>query len=400
VPPTIGSPGVAVAKIRYATTMGTWANGGAAVITVTPAGTTDTQSFLPGSSAGNATIQIDALDANGAILATATLTLSVTAGASAALSPQAIITLQSNVTVLAPSTGTTQSTATLTAKVSDGANPPQPVGGASVLFQLINSTGTGETISPVVTTTNTGAVAGFPAGTAQAIYTAGTSTTQNSAVRASIVGNPAASAVLNITVGGTAGSIAIGPSSKILVDPTNTYYQLPVTVFVTDSTGASVSGAVVSLSLWPEYYFKGYRNALCVAQYASAVLFPNEDKNKNLVLDAGEDIDGPGGDSGSGVLCPSGPVPSGSSLCGTPDGVLWPPLAAAGSLPTSVTTDANGRATFNWSYLKQYADWVTARLTATTLVQGSQSTASTLINLVPAATDVVSPCSLPNSPFN
>jgi hypothetical protein len=157
----------------------------------------------------------------------------------------------------------------------------------------------------------------------------------------------------------------------------DTAYQLPVTVMVSDSNGNAVSGAVVSLSLWPTKYYKGTRVA-CVATISATKL--NEDINSNLVLDAGEDVDGPGG---------------------LVDGVLWPAQAAAGTIPPTVTTDVSGLATFNWVYLKQYADWVTAKLTASTLVQGSQSTASILIDLIPLATDVnPTACPLPPSPFN
>lgn len=382
VPATIG--GVTVANVRYATTLGSWLSSSAAIATSAISGPgANSQTFVPGNFAGNATVQIDALSGSGTVLASATLTLSITASTASATT----ITLQSNSTVIPPSSGTTQSTATLTAYVTDGANP---VGGAPVLFQLLKSTGSGESISPVVATTNTVAAAGVAPGYAQATYTAGTlSTTQNNQVRASIVGatGAASSAVLNITVGGTAGSIAIGASTTVGVDTSNTYYTLPLTLFVTDSSGAAVSGAVVSLSLWPTYYYKGTRTATCVATYIGGA-FANEDTNKNLVLDSGEDIDGPGGAS---LTTP---------FYGPADGKLWPALAAAGAIPTSVTTDTNGRATFTWSYLKEYANWISATISATTRVSGSESTASTLLPLMPLASDIASPCALPASPFN
>jgi hypothetical protein len=384
--------------------MGTWQSGGLPVLTVARTGATDTQSFVPGANAGNASVQIDALSSSGAVLATANLIFSITAPATAALTASGTISLQSNVTGLAPSSGSTQSTATLTATVTDGGSAPQPVGGAAVLFQLVNSTGTGETISPVVTMTSTGVappvVPGapqpivLPPGQAQAIFTAGSSNTQYNQIKASIVGatGPASSALLTLTVGGTAGSIAFGVSSGILSDLTKTYYNLPVTVFVTDSRGASVSGAVVSLSLWPKSYIKGYRsNTLCGITWVGPFL--NEDTNRNLILDAGEDGDGPGGF----------PLPLTSAVTpykGVPDVQLWPSLASAGAVPATVTTDANGRATFTWSYLKQYADWLKATLTATTRVQGTESIASTDISLVSSAEDNVTPCPLPHSPFN
>jgi hypothetical protein len=356
---------------------------GQKVCTVTYTGTTDTKTFVPGANAGNATVQFDALNAAGAIVSTATITLSITSPAANASK----ITLQSNVAVLPPSAGTTQSTATLTATVLDATN--NPVGGAPVLFELVNSTGSGETISPVVSTTNTTS----PMGQAKAIFTAGTSTTLNSSVRASIVGLAAASAVQSIVVGGTVGSIAIGPGNKMTAVNLDTAYQLPVTIMVSDSNGNAVSGAVVTLSLWPTKFRQGFRTAACVA---FGMEYPNEDLNSNLVLDPGEDIYGPGGATVGGTLV----APTYTYTTGTPDGALWPPQAAAGSIPATVTTDASGIATFNWVYLKQYANWLVVRLTATTQVQGSQSSASSLLELTPLVSDVASPCTLPNSPFN
>ena len=388
VPTTINT--VSVSKVRYSTTIGTWNATNSAVLTVTPSGSTDIESFHPGSNAGNATVQVDALDVSNNVLSTATVIFSITAAANTA----ANITLQSNATVIAPSAGTTQSTATLDAFVTDASN--NPVGGAAVLFQLIKTTGTGESVTPVVVTTNTGGVAGFPAGHVQATYTAGTSTTQNNQVRASLVATPAASAVLGITVGGTAGSVSLNPSIAVTSDASNTYYTLPVTVFVTDSTGAAVNGAVVTLKLWPAYYLKGIRNTatglVCLPLYSGG-LFPNEDVNKNLVLDVGEDVDGPGGYANGG----SGPY---GAWYGAPDGALWPAPAQAGSIPTSVTTNSSGLATFNWTYGKLYADWIKANITATTQVNGTESTASLPIYLRPASADITSPCHLYDSPFN
>jgi protocatechuate 3,4-dioxygenase beta subunit len=386
-------PATGVASIRYATTLGSWLQvptqagcntAGQKVCTVSVTGTTDTKTFVPGINAGNATVQFDALNAAGTVVSTASITLSITAPASTASK----ISLQSNVSVLAPSAGTTQSTATLTATVLDATN--NPVGGAPVLFELVNSTGTGESISPVIATTNSST----PMGQAKATFTAGTSTTLNSSVRATIVGT-AFSATQNIVVGGSVGSIAIGPSNKMTAVNFDTAYQLPVTIMVSDSNGNAVSGAVVSLSLWPTAYYKGTRTTGCIA-VTGGVSFANEDLNSNLVMDAGEDIDGPGGLTSATVLG----VTTYTYGRGVADGALWPSQAAAGSIPATVTTDASGIATFNWIYLKQYANWLQVRLSASTQVQGSQSTASTLLPLTPLAADVVSPCTLPDSPFN
>ena len=79
--------------------------------------------------------------------------------------------------------------------------------------------------------------------------------------------------------------------------------------------------------------------------------------------------------------------------------MLTPPNSSAGVLPTTVTTDSSGIASFNLTYLKQSAAWVTVRVRAKAYVQGSESTSSFTFTLPVEQTDVTS-CSLPDSPFN
>lgn len=384
VPATIGTS--TVASIRYATSLGTWQGNASNVMTVTRTGATDTQTFLTGSNAGNANVQVDALDATGTAITSTSFVFSISAPSNTAAS----IGLQSNLSVLQPSVGTNLSTATFTAIVKDGAANPNPVGGANVLFELVNSTGTGESISPVIVTTGAN-------GQAQTTYTAGTSpTTQGAGVKATIVGTTI-SATAPITVGGQATSVSLGASTTIGVNASNTAYTLPVTVIVSDSTGARVSGAVVSLSLWPENYYKGTRDLACKASAFGP--FKNEDINSNLILDAGEDIDGPGAPH---VLANPNAIPpiAESYGYGAPDGILWPAPSTAGTIPSTVTTGIDGTATFSWTYLKQYANWVDARIRATLQVQGSQATTNIILPLKPLASDISTPCAMPNSPFN
>jgi hypothetical protein len=377
---TVSTPatinGTAVANIRYATTLGTWLSGGLKTLTVSRSGAIDTQTFVPGAIAGNANIQIDALSGAGVVLATAKTLFALSASAASAAS----IFLQSNVYVLAPSSGGTNSVATLTATVTNISN--NAVAGASVLFELVNPTGSGEQIDSVVVSTNS-------SGVAQSVFTAGTlSTIQTSTIRASVIGSAVAPSDINITVGGTAGSVAIGTSTTITSVNSDTAYQLPVTVMVTDSNGNAVSGATVSLSLWGQSYHKGYRAAVSPCTASWDFSYVNEDLNENLILDAGEDVDGP---NGNPPVTPPG--------LGAPDGALWPPSPAAGSIPATVATGSDGTATFNWIYLKSYASWITARMRASVNVQGSEATSTTTIVLTPSKADVDG-CVLPHSPFN
>ncbi|MES1981239.1 MAG: Ig-like domain-containing protein [Pseudomonadota bacterium] len=376
---------VNVNKIRFSTTLGTWQSSGSQVKTVTFATAgTYTQTFVAGVNAGNANVQIDALDTNGAVISTATLVLSLSASAASATN----ITLQSSATAIVPSTGTTSSTAKLFAMVTD--INTNPVANAAVLFQLVNPSGGGEQISPVVVMTGDGT--NGIAGQALSTFTAGTtSTNQNSQIQASVIGASGVQATTNIAVGGTAGSIAVGTSTTITSNTDNTFYLLPVTVMVSDASGHAVSGATVTVSIWPLYYYKGTRAANCAVTFVGG-RYNNEDKNENLILDTlptPEDIDGPGG------------IANPTAYLGTPDNKLWPPSSSAGTVPSNIVTAADGTATFNWSYLKQYANWIDVRLRATTTVAGTEAVTETIINLAPSAADAgTNPCPLPSSPFN
>jgi hypothetical protein len=97
--------------------------------------------------------------------------------------------------------------------------------------------------------------------------------------------------------------------------------------------------------------------------------------NKNGILDAGEDTNH--------------------------NGKLEPGIPAA-VIPTNLTTDANGYATFKIRYGKNYAFWVDTVVTATALVSGTESTRSVPFSLQVLSSDVTNAAvSPPNqvSPF-
>lgn len=376
-----------VTNVRFTASLGSWQSSGTKSQTVafTAAGNY-TQTFVAGTSAGIANVQVDVLDASGAVLSSAQTVLSLSASAANASQ----ISLQANVSSISPSTGSISSTATLTATVRDASN--NPVGNAPVLFELVNPTGSGEQVIPVTVMTAATQANGVAVGQAQSTFIAGTQpTNQGLQIRASIVGT-AISGTTTITVGGVAGSIAIGTSSSIASVNGDTSYQLPVTVIVTDSAGVAVPGAVVSLSLWPESYNKGTRNAVtCAVAYDTTTGFDNEDTNRNLILDGGEDVDGPGGHG------------AGTPFYGAADGVLWPQSSAAGSVPQTVTTGSDGSASFNWTYLKDYASWLKVRMQARTTVQGTEATSVSIVTLPTSGADTYNILFCPlrlTSPFN
>jgi hypothetical protein len=284
--------------------------------------------------------------------------------------------LQSDVSVLGLSTGGIGKTTTLRATVwTSLATGNQPVGNAPVAFSIANPTGGGEFVSPVVAYTDA-------AGLATATFTSGTASSGAAGVtiNAQVAGSgpPALTAPpISIVIGGTAGSVVIGMGSKITVLNTTTY-ALPMSVLVADSDGNPVPGAIVSLGLWPAQYSSGVwfldaspTEGEPYAPYITGT-FNNEDVNQNLIRDPGEDLNG--------------------------DGSLTPPNSAAGTVPATVTTAANGVANFDLVYLKGSAVWIRDRIRATTLALGTETSSSITFTL-PAEKTEYEAGDLPNSPY-
>lgn len=433
------------ANVRFATTLGEWDNGGNKIINKAVA-SGRASAFLSSGDAGVATVQVSDADNPGT---SDTITIAFSAPPVQASQ----IALQASATVVAPSTGTTKNTVTLTATVKNAAD--QVVGGAPVAFSIINPTGGGESLSPVIVYTN-------DFGVAQSTFTSGSLSSggQGVTVEAEVVGTGITDDV-QIIIGGTAGSVVIGRSTKIESVNQNTAYKLPMSVLVLDSNGNPVPGAIVSLGTWPVNYavggwaVNGSPPPPCVptARYTAPTttsnqisfnenspsqdtitrgdggsfitdgflpggavtvsgsasnngtytisnvttstltlsasddltnevagnnvtltgtsdVYPNEDANRNLILDTGEDANS--------------------------DGELTPPNSASGAVPTSVTTEENGVATFDLIYLKAHAAWIETEITADAMVLGTE-TRSTLIFWLPFAEDEA--CELPASPF-
>lgn len=293
-----------------------------------------------------------------------TLTVVITAPAVEATQ----ISLQASSSVVATSTADLKNTITLTATVKN--QNDQIVGGAAVAFRIINPTGGGESVSPVVSFTN-------DLGVASSTFTSGSLSTDAEGIEIkAFVLNSATeiSSSINITIGGTAGSVFIGDSTQIESINNNTAYRLPMSVMVSDSNGNPVSGATVSLGAWPVMYATGYWYTCipgpCCAGVTATI--ENEDNgNRNLILDPGEDDNG--------------------------DGELTPPNSSAGSLPTTVTTGENGVAEFYLVYLKASAVWIKSEITASTKVLGTE-TKATYSFWLPFINE--ESCSLPHSPYN
>lgn len=366
--------GATVSNVRFATTLGAWSNA-SKVKTVSVASNSASETLSGGSSSGNASIQIDALDASGNMLATLYRTFTLSAPSASA----GKVTLQPSDSNVPLSSGGTINSTTLTATVRTG-DGGSVVSGATVLFEIMNPTGSGESISPVIVTTDTN-------GQAKTTFSSGSqSTVGGLKIKASIVGtdplcdnlaSPAVAGlcdVKSIFVNGSGVSVSLGYANVLTSVNSSTDYSLAMSVLVVDNAGTAVKDTKVSLSSYPAQYYKGSRDSLCNPVYDAAYPKINEDVNENENLDAGEDTNS--------------------------DGTLTPAHSTAGALPSTVTTDSTGLATFNLIYHKTYASWIQTRIRAKVVVpSGTTESSNELKFILPYSIVDANPCTLPPSPI-
>jgi len=378
---TVNAPSP-IGSVQFATTLGDWDGTGEMVRTKAVAGGT-ASATLRSANAGVANVQVtDPLNT----ATTDTLKVAVSAPSSEASQ----ISLQASATVVAVSTGDVKNSVTLTATVKNATG--EPVGSSSVAFSIQDPTGGGETVSPVVVITDS-------YGEATSKFSSGSTSSDAQGVRVyATVVNTVINDYIDIVIGGTAASVAIGQGTTITSINSDTAYQLPMSVLVSDSNGNAMPGTIVSLSVWPARYATGcwVQDPLskewapddCDSFCNTYTFYPNEDANRNLILDFGEDIGPPGADIT--VACPTIPYPN-------PDGQLTPANSAAGAVPSGVTTDDNGVANFNLVYLKASAVWIRVEIKASTLVFGTETTGTYTFSLPWLAGEEES---LPHSPYN
>lgn len=296
------------------------------------------------------------------------------------------VVLQASPSVVAPSVGGVQNTSTITATVTDGSGAR--IANAPVSFKILNPTSGGESFSNIVAYTGNGSNGVLGVATTNFIAGSLPSGQSSSAIRIEGTVNAVKSSELQVTVaGGVAGSVALGQSSKLQSVRSDTAYKLPMSVQVSDAAGNPVANATVTLSVWPYAWSLG---SGCV----SGNTYLNEDANENLSLDAGED----GGRTqiDSSTFLPIGPASGGKT-----DAIATPPNASAGAIPKTVTTDSAGVATFDYEYLKSNSIWTVVRMTASTVVQGSETKSQVIFRLAPSEEDVKLPntCHISDSPY-
>ena len=263
-----------------------------------------------------------------------------------ATTPTSIV-VQANPGSVLPNVSGTTNQSTIEAVVRDASG--NAVANRQVNFTALQDLSNGS-ISPGIATTDAN-------GRAQVQFIPGASSTQaNGVIIQAQVASTSISSTTFITVNGKALFITIGFGNTIS-NLDETTYSKPFTVYVTDANGVAVGSQLLSLSVIPEIYYKGFLVFNKTWKYngdAPAAICANEDRNLNGILDAGEDT------NGNGRLTPGNVVVT---------------------APGNVTTDAAGRASFNLQYGEQYAPWATVRITARASVAGTESRQSIFYNL-------------------
>ena len=205
-------------------------------------------------------------------------------------------------------------------------------------------------------------------GRAQVTYTASNTTSGESGVTVTARVTSTIADSIDLTVGGEPLRIVMGTGNQIEV-PNNTTYTQPWTVAVTDASMNAQANRTVELSAVSTRYFKGFYAKDTNDNWAPFYTVDEgclaEDVNNNGILDDGEDLNG--------------------------NGQLDPTNSVALPQPGTLRTDENGIVNFGISYPKDQCSWVEIKLTATTSVQGTESSTSRKFVLPCVATDLESP---------
>lgn len=331
-------------EVTFSTSRGVFSGNGMSSQTVTTDVNGAASVSLSSATAGPATIT-----------ATTSDNLSATTSVEFVATTVASLELQASSTHLQPG-----STVSISATVRD----PQGnlVKDAQVSFSLNDPTG-GSLLSSTDVTNSSGE--------ASTIYQAGNAsgrpggvTVEATVIDIDGIPDGTASDFVNLTVGGNALRVTLGTGNELFEPNTAQYYKEWV-VTVTDADSNAVANEDVQLSVIPLYFHKGYwtlnvddewvrvqltSDPGCLnednggATTVSELLEVDRDNALNGTMDAGEDADG--------------------------DGQLEPSNVA--TVPSSVTTDASGSATFRVTYAQDRATWVDVRIIATITSEGSE----------------------------
>jgi hypothetical protein len=348
----------------------TWLNAGAPVVNQPVTFATTRGTLVPATPVntdanGKATVAISSTGAGPSIVQASA------PGVSAQLNLDFIANNPSQISVQAgPASVSVQGQSTISATVRDANN--NLVEGATVVFQIVADPTNG-TLSSASAQTDA-------QGRAQVVYTAGKTTSGANGVNISASVNNAVSGKTTLTVGGQTVFLSFGTGNTIDAGQGTAIYQMTYTLFAVDSHGAPLPNTPITFSVLPTGYGKGVMIGCSggkgngwFPQYSTSTgdldAYP-----ANPTLCKNEDTDYTG-NINSGGLCP-GP---GSTLIPCKDynqsNALEPGNIAVVS-PSSGMTDANGRLDVKVTWPRDHSYWVQVKLVATTIVQGTESSAS------------------------
>lgn len=381
-PQSISVSAVGASSVTFTTTLGVFSVSGSASQTVSTSGGV-ASADLTSSQAGTASVTV-----SDNLLRSVNLTLLI----SPPVSSVNKVLLNASQTTLPISTSTNTASVTLTARaIAFNGTSDQSVANVPIEFSMAGGPGAGEYLTPALAYTNS-------AGIAVATFTAGTSASvangivvsakvQGTAVQTGI--SPSSSSAL-LTIGGQALSVAFGPSTVLDESADKTLYIQTYSVQVADANNNPVAGQKVTLRLRPVAFSTG---SACTV----AATYCSEDVNANSSLEAStEDGVRVATTASTAGSCPiTAPVST-----GTLDGILTPQNSDGGSVPSTVTTGADGTASFNFTYLKGSALWLINKLTATVSSNGTETSRSTIFRLPALEADTTPKCYLPPSPYN
>ncbi|MEO8463982.1 MAG: Ig-like domain-containing protein [Gammaproteobacteria bacterium] len=277
-----------------------------------------------------------------------------------------------------PFTLATNGQSTITATIRDAAG--NLVKGKAINFVLTDTTGGSLSVAQATTSSQ---------GRAQTFYNASNSTSAVDGVRidASVQGLPAVTDSAKLTVAQRQVFISMGTGNSIFEEPNNVQYRVPWIIQVTDAQGNGVKLVNLTVSVLSERYWEGVRfpttdgwRTLIGTDALPLAGCPDEDINRNGVLDTGEDLN-------ANHRIEAGNIAT---------------VAASTVGGSTVTTDTNGFASVDVFYPQQDAYWLEVTLEVRASVQGTEFSKRSTFVLPGTADDFSDPKKAPpgeSSPF-